>query len=136
MKISYYELLGMIREGVELKDLKVYLTGNEYKVYTYCSDSVTDDFSHYEIKNKSDIDENYRDYLADCFLESMMFDKCIEFVEEDKEIEFEDIEEIDLQEKYLNYQPEIDELKIKINILIKNQKKLIDIINNLKGSDD
>lgn len=86
MKISYYDLLGMIRDGIELKDLKVYLTGNEYRVYTYCSDCVTDDFSHYEIKNKSEIDDNYKDYLADCFLESMMFDRCIEFIEEQDEL--------------------------------------------------
>lgn len=131
MRISYYELLGMIRNGIDLKDLKVYLTGNEYRIYTYCSDSATDDFSHYEIKNKSDIDDNYRDYLSECFLESMMFDKCIEFVEEQdklipKHITNEFIQGLD---KYMTKQ-DIKHIAHKINEIINYLQ------HKAKGSDE
>lgn len=80
--ISYYELLGKIKEGEAPQKLRVHLTASTSKVYKREDDG--DTFSHYEIENGYDEDDDYHFYLADCFLESSMFDKNIEILDEKK----------------------------------------------------
>ena len=104
MKVSYYELLGMIKDGNIPKKVI-------YKSRTYIWSE----------------NRRYREENGDLFLtdmdENKMFDKCIEIPNDD----FEDIEEIDLG--ILNKQSEKNrEFKIRINQLINNQKKIINIL--------
>lgn len=132
MKISYYELLGMIKEGNAPKRIKV-------KACSYPCEYVANydgaEFNYYYIADEELEDENYEYYLSECFIESMMFDKCIEIIEEVEEDEFEDIEELNLkniykcddyQQIYINFKHTWN----KINALIKNQKKIIEQLKN------
>lgn len=122
MKVSYYELLGMIQEGNAPKKIEVKLC-NYSRIYVAEYDA--EEFSHYVLKDEHYEDENYKYYLVESMLESTMFDKCIEIIEEDKE--YEDIKEL-TQECFDHW----TQAK-KINSLIKNQKKLIDEVNKLKN---
>lgn len=125
--ISYYELLGIIKEGNEPKKIKVEIVKGTPEIYKAEYDR--EDFSYYLLDRPLQ-NENYRFYLSECFLESNMFDKCITIL--DEENEFEDIEEVDLG--ILNDQSSKNrEFKIKINQLIKNQKKIIE---KLKENDN
>lgn len=100
--ISYYELLGMIKEG-NIPE-RILNLGS-----TYFWDGE-------RYKTESGI------YLSDMD-ETEMFDKCIEIPNDD----FEDIEKIDLG--ILNNQSEKNrEFKNRINQLINNQKKIINIL--------
>ena len=74
--ISYYELLQLIKLGKEPKRIKVHLTGRPREYY---AEYDFDDFSHYSLDGESN--ENYRDYLVECFLESDMFDDKIEILD-------------------------------------------------------
>lgn len=85
MKISYYELLGMVQEGNAPKKIEVSLTYGTSREYYAEYDG--DEFNYYRLDEDKLEDENYKDYLSECFLESTMFDKCITIL--DKE-EFED----------------------------------------------
>ena len=86
--ISYYDLLGMIQEGIQPERIEVRLCGDRKVVYK--ADYDGDEFSHYRIDDYED--ENYHTYLSECLLESSMFDKCIKIL--DEEDEFEDIGEM------------------------------------------
>ena len=83
--ISYFELLEMIKDGNAPKKIKVSLINTSrfyFAQYDY------GEFSFYYLDGEED--ENYRDYLTECFLESQMFDKNIEIInekEENKKIE-------------------------------------------------
>ena len=136
--ISYYELLGMIKEGNIPKRLYVKLPQLSYGVH-YIAEYDYGDFSFYYIEEPKEGDVNYKDYLGECFLESSMFEKCIQVLDEG---EFEDIEEIELanDEKikgyynggthYMTTNVKDREVYIKlINQLIKNQKKIIQKLN-------
>lgn len=108
MKITIYELLGLVKDGKAPKKIAYnsvileYAEGNgdyysyygrglfEYK-FTTCNDFLNDE---------------------------------VEIIEEPKKIEYEQIEELTCNE--------FDFEKKTINSLIKNQRKLIDEINNLK----
>lgn len=85
--ISYYELLTMIKEGNIPLLLILHLVPNKSVEYAPDYDYVSDKLVGYEILNDKDEDENYSYHLGDCFLESTMFDKVIETIEEEKEIE-------------------------------------------------
>ena len=80
--ISYYELLGMIKEDKVPNKIRVHLTSKP-RVYEAQYDE--SDFSHYFIYD-GDADEDYHYYLAECFLESSMFDLNIEILKEEKKI--------------------------------------------------
>ena len=121
--ISYYELLGMIKEGNIPKRLYVKIAN--YGMY-YIADYDGEEFSFYKRQNKDGVDENYHFYLSECFLESSMFEKCIQVLDEE---EFEDIEELDGSIGYLNWNSEAVVLTNAINNLIKNQKKIIQKLN-------
>ena len=90
--ISYYELLKRIEKGDIPEKIKVHLT-NTPRVYK--ADYDGSDFSHYFIYD-GETDEDYHHYLAECFLESDMFDLNIEIIEEEKKIP-EKIEEKEIE---------------------------------------
>lgn len=132
--ISYYELLGMIKDGNIPKRIYVKLPQLSYGVH-YIAEYDYGDFSFYYIEEPKEGDVNYKDYLGECFLESSMFNKCIQVLDEE---EFEDIEEF-TEYKFINTR-DILELEMfinkinadynyKINQLIKNQKKIIQKLN-------
>ena len=106
--ISYFELLQLIKDGKEPKRIKVHLAGRPREYY---ADYDFDEFTHYSLDGE--VDENYRDYLAECFLESDMFDKKIEIIEA-KGIE------------YLS-----DEERITNNEIIYKINEIIDIVNEM-----
>ncbi len=124
-KISYYELLGMIKEGNIPKKLYVKLPQVSYGSTYIATTDLDEGFSYYERESDKDGEVNYRDYLGECFLESDMFNECIEILEDKKE--FEDIEEcfagVELEYKK-------NSLEYKINQLIRNQKKIIERLEN------
>lgn len=72
--ISYYELLNMIKEDKAPKEIKY--RGVIYKAMYDCGE-----FSYYYIKNVKEINEDCKDYFAECFLESDMFYKDIEIID-------------------------------------------------------
>ena len=86
MKISYYELLGMIKERNIPQKLDVKLPCVNYS-RSYFASYDEEEFSNYFLLKTEDVDENYHSYLSDCFLESDMFEKCITILDDD----FEDI---------------------------------------------
>ncbi len=81
--ISYYELLGMIKEGNIPNKIKVHLTPCTSKIYVKESD-IDESLIYYRIDEMEEEDENYKDYLAVCYLESSMFDETIEILDEKK----------------------------------------------------
>lgn len=134
MEISYYELLGMIKEGNIPQKIEVKLPCVNYS-RTYFADYDGEEYTHYYLLEVENADENYSCYLSDCFLESDMFNKCIEIPNDD----FEDIlewgegalEEIETKRNY-----KITELQKYICILMQTQNQLINnqkkIIQKLK----
>lgn len=114
--VSYYDLLGMIKEGNIPQKLEVKLPCVNYSRTYYASYDISE-FNNYFLLEVEDSDENYDVYLANCFLESDMFEKCIEILDDD----FKDIEELDNITPIYNYY-------ITINSLIKNQKKIIEML--------
>lgn len=80
-EISYYELLGMIKEGNEPKEIALKLNCG---VRTYIPEYDCGEFFLYKLKNKDLENENFKYYLADTLLESQMFDKYIEIIEPKK----------------------------------------------------
>lgn len=85
-KISYYDLLGMIKVG-NIPN-KVYLHRLHKKVaYIKDVDVVSNELTGYMLDNPNkDQDENFKYYLGECFLESSVFDECIEIKETFEEI--------------------------------------------------
>lgn len=111
MIITMYELLGLVKDDKAPKKI----------VYSGI---------------RLEYDEKYEDYrrFYGKYLFEYKFANCINFlddeveiIEEPKKIEYEQIEELTCNE--------YDFEKKTINSLIKNQKKLIDEINNLKEND-
>lgn len=107
MIISYYELLGMIKEG-NIPE-KVIYKGDTYiwkgKRYQQTENG----------QFLSDMDEN------------KMFDECIEIPNDD----FEDIENIPFNngmKEFADVYCELEKYNYKINDLINNQKKIINIL--------
>lgn len=85
MKISYYDLLELIKKGEEPDLIKLVMNcGERYyqAFYDY------GEFSYYGLsENDENEDENFKYYLADTLLESEMFDDNIEIIEQPKKIE-------------------------------------------------
>ena len=108
MKITIYELLGLVKDDKAPKKIKcggVELEYDELRkdYYKYCSKGLFE----------------YKFTICSNFLNDE-----VEIIEEDKKIDFEEIEELTCGAYDFETQT--------INSLIKNQKKLIDEINNLK----
>ena len=127
------DLLNKIANG-ELKDLTlVKFCKNDCLARYHKTDE------RFEFINKGDWD-NYFNLIDIAELNDE-----VEIIEEDKKIEFENIEEFK-EHKLINTKDILElemiinkinaEYNYKINVLIQNQKKLIDVINNLKGSND
>lgn len=114
MKITIYELIGLVKDGKAPEKIRY---NNE--IWKYDDELKTYDNDDYD----SDL------------LEKLFYESCIsnfinnevEIIEEPKKIEYEQIEELTCNE--------YDFEKKTINSLIKNQRKLIDEINNLKEND-
>ena len=85
--ISYYELLTRIKERNIPPKIILHLVPNKSVEYISDYDYVNSEFIGYEILKDEEVDENYSYHLGDCFLENTMFDKVIEIIEEEKEIE-------------------------------------------------
>lgn len=127
--ISYYELLTRIKEGNIPQLLILHLVPTKSVEYVPYYDYVSDKLVGYEILNDKDEDENYSYHLGDCFLESAMFDKVIETIEEEKEIEKIIIKDMKIQAQSTgNYCYSISQpMKIiinKLNEVIDTTKKL------------
>ena len=127
--ISYYELLTMVKEGNIPQLLILHLVPTKSVEYIPDYDYVSDKLVGYEILNDKDEDENYSYHLGDCFLESTMFDKVIEIIEEEKEIEKIIIKDMKIQAQSTgNYCYSISQpMKIiinKLNEVIDTTKKL------------
>ena len=83
---------------------------------------------------------NYKDeegdYLFGCEYELMLIlNDEVEIIEEEKEIEFEDIRELGIPEIDTVENQRICRAEYKINALIKNQKKIIDVINDMRDKE-
>jgi len=83
--ISYYDLLGLIKNGNAPEYIRV-------KICSYSCDYKIeydgDEFNYYTIVDNYKIDDNYKSYLHECYLESDMFSKTIEILKiiEDKNL--------------------------------------------------
>ena len=106
MKITIYELLGLVKDGKAPKKIRY-----DGTIYEY---SENDDFYYWEGLSL------YREFATN----GNCLDNELEIIEEDKKIDFEEIEELTCNEYDFETRT--------INSLIKNQRKLIDEINNLK----
>lgn len=107
MKVSYYELLGMIKEG-NIPEIVIYKS----KTYVWS-------------ENRRYQEENGGLFLTDMD-EDEMFDKCIEIPNDD----FENIEEIyfSVYEYGRLEETALKKIENKFNELINNQKKIINIL--------
>lgn len=127
--ISYYELLTRIKEGNIPPKIILHLVPNKSVEYISDYDYANSEFIGYEILKDEEADENYSYHLGDCFLESAMFDKVIEIIEEEKEIEKIIIKDMKIQAQSTgNYCYSISQpMKIiinKLNEVIDTTKKL------------
>lgn len=87
--ISYYDLLTIIKDIDNEKDYpKVYWHNNyiDKVLYIPTFDIVSHQLEGYHLKNKNLENEDIRYWLSECMLESRMFDKCLEILEEQKKI--------------------------------------------------
>ncbi len=113
MKITMYELYGKIYDENPPKHIKV-----------YDEDWYWNDYDGYVTKESLKTTPDAQIYLMDRYRTFMNLDKEVEIIEEPKKIEYEQIEEFTCNEYDFETKT--------INSLIKNQRKLIDEINNLK----
>ena len=109
MKITIYELLGLVKDGKAPKKIKT--NTGIFKL------EIEDDQLCYRCNDGGILTFDY-------YIENNKLSDEIEIIEEDKKIEFEEIEELTCGT--------YDFEKKTINSLIKNQKKLIDEVNRLK----
>ena len=116
MKITIYELLGLVKEGKAPKKIKY-----KDKIWERIPTIHGRGYQYY-----SEYYQDYRTLQNQVYLEECLNDE-VEIIEESKKIEYEKIEELTCDA--------YDFEKKTINSLIKNQRKLIDEINNLKEND-
>ena len=105
--ISYYDLLELVMNGEEPKEIDVKLVCGD--PVRYKAEYDFDDFLCYHIEDSNRIDDNYRMYLSECFMESGMFDSSIEIVEDE-----------DTALELLDDEVTLDQLRDKINVIIKH----------------
>lgn len=119
--ISYYELLGMIKEDKAPNKIRVHLTSEprEYKMIFDCGEC-----NYYElIGNEND---DYKHYLSDSYLESMMFKKTIKILNEIKKIPYYSLEKINnaknlserREERLALLEKRVDDIHSKTNEII------------------
>lgn len=118
MKITIYELLGLIKDGKAPKEIKFKNVIYEYK------NNIEDGFIDYVgIEKETNVKFYLSSYIGNNYINDIFTDE-VEIIEEPKKIEYEQIEELTCNE--------YDFEKKTINSLIKNQRKLIDEVNKLK----
>ena len=127
--ISYYELLKKIEKGDIPEKIKVHLTS---KTRVYKADYDGSDFSHYFIYD-GEADDDYHYYLAECFLESDMFDKNIEIIEEEKKIperlnKSYNIIKLDLDKPYKIKDYDMEQLLEMVQDIYEKQGEIIDYL--------
>ena len=117
MKITLYELLGLVKDGKAPKKIKFRNEIYEYK------NNIEDDFIDYVGIEKETNERFYlSSYIGNNYISNIFTDE-VEIIEEDKTIE-----KCKNYEDFLGIDDYIEHLKNKIN-------ELIDEINNLKESD-
>lgn len=138
--ISYYDLLGMVKEGNAPERIEVKLCSEKAK--TYIVEYDMGEFNYYRLSYVEIEDENYKYYLSECFLESSMFDKCIKIL--DEEDKFEDVEELKLDGDFggdflindegnkCHISSHDKTIVNRINKVIKNQNKIIERLKGLE----
>lgn len=116
--ISYYDLLELVKNKKQPEEIDVKICSYTRR---YEAEYDGDEFSHYYISDDSYPDENYHNYLADSFLESNMFDRCITIVEEKpKKIEYVQHSSNDSQ-NVKKIKSKIDELVDVVNYLLEKE---------------
>lgn len=111
MKITIYELLGLIKDGKAPKKI------------------ATDGYTFELIENTDTIRDIYVDEDGDGLFDEFLWSLNDEVIILDEEDEFIDIKELNTGNSCLNWTPKDQSFQNKINDIIKNQKK---IINKLK----
>ena len=128
--VSYYELLGMIKDKTFPDEVVLNMYGKSV-TYIASYDSVDDSLICYEAKNKEDINCNFKFYLGECFLESSMFDKNLSYVIKPKPIDKIHWEEKEsLAGDLRDYQKQ-EVLARRTEKLKKSLNEIIEKINNL-----
>lgn len=118
MKITIYELLGLVKDDKAPKKIKFKNVIYEYK------NNIEDGFIDYVgIEKETNVKFYLSSYIGNNYINDIFTDE-VEIIEEPKKIEYEQIEELTCNE--------YDFEKKTINSLIKNQRKLIDEVNKLK----
>lgn len=121
MKITIYELLGLVKDGKAPKKIKF-----RNEIYEYKS-NIENNFIDYVVTEKETSAVFYlSSHIGNNYINDIFTDE-VEIIEEPKKmkkIEFEEIEELTCGT--------YDFEKQTINSLIKNQRKLIDEVNKLK----
>lgn len=129
--ISYYELLTRIKEGNIPPKIILHLVPNKSVEYISDYAYANSEFIGYERLKDEEADENYSYHLGDCFLESTMFDKVIETIEEEKEIEKIDNEhDFYCYTRYDSFKNDIDKVLYLINGINATNDRITDT--NLK----
>ena len=77
--ISYYELLGMVKVGKEPKKINVKLCCYNMN---YIAQYDGGKFDYYRIEFPDSVDENYKFYLSECYLEHGMLEPTITILKE------------------------------------------------------
>lgn len=135
MKITMYELFGLIKDGKAPKKIKF-----RNEIYEY-ENHIKDSFIDYVGIEKETNEVFYlSSYIGNNYISDIFTDE-VEIIEEDKE--FEDIREIRGEverDKTLSHDENQDSIVknfnmlIKwVNLLVRNQKRIINEINKLKG---
>ena len=118
MKITIYELLGLIKEGKAPKKIDYY--GD---IYVFAGD----DYSLNDERERWLITQY--DYVLAKFMQEE-----VEIIGEEKEIEFEDVETMNLDVDCTS-EWNFGEVYDTFNQLIRNQKKLINVINDMRDKE-
>lgn len=129
--ISYYDLLGMIKEGKEPKEIVLQLNCG---TRTYIPEYDGGEFFLYKLKNMDLENEDFHYYLSDTLLESQMLEKCITVIngKEDLKKEMSKLQsEIDLlsNEVQKEYSKVISN-RDRINYMKEQLKELMRMVNN------
>lgn len=81
--ISYYELLGMIKDGIIPEEVELDLRcADEPCIYRIDYDA--GEFNCYVLKEDNKENHNYRYFLNECLLDSDVFDKNIKIIEKEE----------------------------------------------------
>ncbi len=123
--ISYYELLTMIKENDAPKKIRVHLTPNTSNIYVNELD-IDGSLNYYALSQNARENEEYKYYLTECFIESSVFDKCIEIVEGSRKLKKIETDE----DGNIVYYGE-DGVKHRINTNLKDRDIYIKIINKI-----